>query len=138
MDIAMENRTTDAKARISLPKAFANATVIIEYESGVRGVLDTRWHSQVDRDEFCIRGTDGEIELTPLNGPELVFPGGVEHLPAHANLHYPCIEDFVSAVLNDREPRATGVTSLPTEWVMETAQRRVRRIARKRRPALPF
>jgi hypothetical protein len=33
MDIAMETRTTDAKARISLPKAFANATVIIEQVS---------------------------------------------------------------------------------------------------------
>jgi len=29
----METRTTDAKGRISLPKAFANATVIIEQVS---------------------------------------------------------------------------------------------------------
>src|SRR5204862_6636901 len=54
-----------------------NATVMIEYESGVRGVLDVRWHSGVDRDEFRIRGTRGEIDLTPLNGPQLVYPGGV-------------------------------------------------------------
>jgi hypothetical protein len=33
MDIAMETRTTDAKGRISLPKGFANATVIIEQVS---------------------------------------------------------------------------------------------------------
>jgi hypothetical protein len=29
----METRSTDSKARISLPKAFANATVIIEHVS---------------------------------------------------------------------------------------------------------
>jgi uncharacterized protein (DUF1778 family) len=33
LGIAMETRTTDAKARISLPRAFANATVIIEQVS---------------------------------------------------------------------------------------------------------
>jgi hypothetical protein len=28
------------------------------------------------RDEFRVRGTAGEIDLSPLNGPELVHPGG--------------------------------------------------------------
>jgi len=46
-----------------------NATVMIEYAGGVRGIVDVRWHSRVARDECRIRGTDGEIELTPLNGP---------------------------------------------------------------------
>jgi hypothetical protein len=31
--MVMETRTTDAKGRVSLPKAFANATVIIEQVS---------------------------------------------------------------------------------------------------------
>jgi hypothetical protein len=30
VDMALETRSTDAKGRVSLPKAFANATVIIE------------------------------------------------------------------------------------------------------------
>lgn len=47
-----------------------NATVLIEYETGVRGVVDVRRHSRVARDEFRIRGTEGEIDLTPLNGPD--------------------------------------------------------------------
>src|SRR5579872_215653 len=46
-----------------------NATVMVEYENGVRGVIDVRWHSRVARDEFKIRGTDGEIDLSPLNSP---------------------------------------------------------------------
>ena len=95
-----------------------NATVLIEYETGVRCVVDVRWHSRVSRDEFRIRGTDGELDLTPLNAPDLVFPGGVEQVPAPANLHYPCVEDFVSALMNGGAPRSSGATALETEWVI--------------------
>lgn len=100
-----------------------NATVLIEYESGVRGMVDVRWHSKVPRDEFRIRGTDGEIELTPLNGPSLVYPGGHEELPAHENLHYPCLQNFVNAVLDGRPLRSTGATALLTDWVTEQVVR---------------
>jgi predicted dehydrogenase len=96
-----------------------NATVLIEYESGVRCAVDVRWHSRVPRDEFRIRGTDGEMDLTPLNGPALVYPDATEHLPAHENLHYPCVENFVSAVLENQPLRSTGVTALVTDWVTE-------------------
>jgi len=98
-----------------------NATVLIEYASGVRGVVDVRWHSSVPRDEFRIRGTEGELDLTPLNGPELVYPGAVERMPAYPNLHYPCIEDFVSAVMDGRAPRSSGLTAMDTQWVIEQA-----------------
>ena len=101
-----------------------NATVMIEYDGGVRGLVDVRWHSRVVRDEFRIRGTDGELDLTPLNDPQLVYPGGAELLPTHPNLHYPCVEDFVSAVLERRVPASSGLTALPTEWVMEQAMQR--------------
>ena len=96
-----------------------NATVIIEYEGGVRGVVDVRWHSRVVRDEFRVRGTAGEIDLSPLNGPELVHPGGRESIAASANLHYPCIEDFVSSILRGILPRSYGESALAAEWVME-------------------
>jgi 1,5-anhydro-D-fructose reductase (1,5-anhydro-D-mannitol-forming) len=100
-----------------------NATVMIEYESGVRGLVDVRWHSRTRRDEFRIRGTDGELDLTPLNGPELVHPSGQEQIPAAENFHYPCIEDFVSAALGGTAPRSTGATALAAEWVMNEARR---------------
>jgi 1,5-anhydro-D-fructose reductase (1,5-anhydro-D-mannitol-forming) len=96
-----------------------NASVLIEYESGVRGFVDVRWHSRVPRDEFRIRGTDGEMDLTPLNGPSLVYRGQEEHLPPHQNLHYPCVDNFVSAVLEKEALRSTGATALWTDWVTE-------------------
>jgi 1,5-anhydro-D-fructose reductase (1,5-anhydro-D-mannitol-forming) len=99
-----------------------NATVMIEYEGGVRGVVDVRWHSRVVRDEFRVRGTKGEIDLSPLNGPELVHPGGVERIAAPENLHYPCVEDFVNAILRGILPRSYGESALAAEWVMEQVQ----------------
>ena len=99
-----------------------NATVLTEHDSGVRGMVDVRWHSRVARDEFRIRGTDGEMDLTPLNSPALVYPGGTEEVPAPANLHYPCVEDFVHAILEGRPPRSSGATALETEWVMAQVQ----------------
>ena len=100
-----------------------NATVTIEYDSGVRGLVDVRWHSRLARDEFRVRGTEGELDLSALNSPALVYPGGREEVPAPANLHYPCIEDFVRAVLEGGVPRSTGCSALAAEWVMEQASR---------------
>ena len=97
-----------------------NATLLIEYATGVRGVVDVRWHSRVARDEFRIRGTEGELDLSPLNGPELVYPGGAESVPAPENLHFPCIADFVSAIAEGRPPCCPGPAALKTEWVMSS------------------
>ena len=99
-----------------------NATVMIEYEKGVRGVVDVRWHSKVNRDECRIRGTEGEIEMSPLNGPELIYPGGRENLPSHSNLHYPMIENFVDAVLDGKPLLSSGVSAYVTDWVTEQAK----------------
>jgi 1,5-anhydro-D-fructose reductase (1,5-anhydro-D-mannitol-forming) len=100
-----------------------NATVMIDYPGGVRGIVDIRWHSKVKRDECRIRGTEGEIELSPLNGPDLIYPGGRENLPPHANLHYPMIENFVDAVLGKNPLLASGASSFWTDWVIERARR---------------
>ena len=100
-----------------------NATVMIDYENGVRGIVDVRWHSRVPRDEFRIRGTEGEMDLTPLNDPALVYPGASESVPAPANLHFPCVEDFVSAVIEGREPRSSGKSALVTDWVTEQVRK---------------
>ena len=97
-----------------------SATVMIEYKNKLRAIVDVRWHSRIERDEFRIIGTEGEINLTPLNGPTLVYPGGQESLPADANVHYPCVKNFVDAVLDGVPLLSSGVTALWTDRV--TAQ----------------
>jgi predicted dehydrogenase len=97
------------------------ATLLVEYDNGVRGVIDVRRHSRVARDQFRVIGTDGEMNLDPLSGPVLSWPGGREELPCHANLHYPCVENFVSAVLEGTPLAASGESSLWTDWVTAEA-----------------
>jgi predicted dehydrogenase len=103
-----------------------NATVMIDYESGARGLVDVRWHSRPARDEFRVRGTDGEIDLTPLNAPALVYPGGEERIPAPDNLHYPCVAEFVSAVLDRAPLRSSGASAVWTDWVTEQVMKNSR------------
>lgn len=105
-----------------------NATVMIDYEKGVRGIVDVRWHSKVKRDECRIRGTDGEMELSPLNGPELIITDAEgsttrEYLPPNANLHYPMIENFVDAVEGKAALLSSGTTAYWTDWVTEQVQK---------------
>ncbi len=97
------------------------ATVLVDYRSGVRGIVDARRHSHVTRDEFRIYGAQGEIDLSPLNDPQLVYPGGAEAWPAHTNLHYPLVENFVSAILDGAPLASTGETALPTDWAIGQA-----------------
>ena len=99
------------------------ATLLIDYENGARGIIDVRRHSKVDRDECRIIGVKGEIQLSPLNGPALASPRGPMDLPPHANLHYPCIENFVSAVLDRAHLYSSGESAIWTDWVTEQAMR---------------
>ncbi len=40
-----------------------SATVLIDYDSGPRGVVDVRWNSRLVRDEFRVIGTESEMNL---------------------------------------------------------------------------
>jgi predicted dehydrogenase len=106
-----------------------SATVVIRYEGGIHGVVDVRWNSHVARDQFRIVGTDGDIVLDPLNGPELRVAGRVENLPPHINLHYPAVENFVDAVLASSSAllACPGEQGLWTDWVIEQVKEAQRR-----------
>lgn len=96
-----------------------NGTVMLEYAGGIRGVVDARWNSRIVRDEFRIRGTDGELDLSALNDSPLVTPTGVEQIPAPANLHYPCVEEFVTSALSGAPFRSAIDTAVWVDWVTQ-------------------
>jgi len=97
--------------------------VMIDYESGVRGVVDVRWHSKIKRDECRVRGTEGEMEMSPLNDPDLIYPGGRESLPVHPNVHLPLIANFIDAIEGKAPLLASGESSYFTDWITEKARR---------------
>jgi predicted dehydrogenase len=98
-----------------------SATVLIDYESGPRGIVDVRWNSRIVRDDFRVIGTEGMLDLTPLNGPEIGYPDRFEALPAHRNVHYPLIENFVNAVLDGTPLACPGAEAIETDRVTESS-----------------
>jgi len=101
-----------------------SATVLIEYAGGVHAVVDVRWNSRIARDQFRIVGTEGEISLDPLNGPPLRLLDSEGHLreeqlPTHANVHYPVVENFVSAVLEGTPLACPAEQAIWTDWVTQ-------------------
>jgi 1,5-anhydro-D-fructose reductase (1,5-anhydro-D-mannitol-forming) len=104
-----------------------SATVSIDYANGVRGVVDVRWNSRMARDEFRVIGTEGEIDLNPLNGAHLRVRtlGGerIEELPPHANLHYPIVANFVRAISGAVALACPAGDAAQTDWVIEQAVR---------------
>jgi predicted dehydrogenase len=100
-----------------------SATVLIDYPTGVRGIVDVRWNSHIERDQFRVIGTDGEINLDPLNGASLRCGGSEELLPPHANLHFPAVENFANAVLDGAPLMCPGEEAIRTDWVTEQVMR---------------
>jgi 1,5-anhydro-D-fructose reductase (1,5-anhydro-D-mannitol-forming) len=98
-----------------------SATVLIKYRKQAHAIVDVRWHSRVTRDEFRIFGVEGEIDLTPLNEPQIVSPAGREELPTHPNLHYPAIKNFVGAIEAGEPLLSSGATAWWTDWVIQHA-----------------
>ncbi|HEY3743310.1 MAG TPA: Gfo/Idh/MocA family oxidoreductase [Bryobacteraceae bacterium] len=90
-----------------------SATVLIDYESGPRAIVDVRWNSRIERDQFRIVGTEGAIDLTPLSG-------GAK--PPFANVHYPLIENFVAACLGEAELVCPIEESLKTDRVLHAVR----------------
>ena len=106
-----------------------SATVLMGLPGGVHAVVDVRWNSRVGRDQFRIIGEEGEINLDPLNSPELRLTtreeSCVENLPPHANLHYPAVENFVDAVLANDPARVAcpAEQGAWVDWVIEQVVR---------------
>jgi 1,5-anhydro-D-fructose reductase (1,5-anhydro-D-mannitol-forming) len=101
-----------------------SATTLIKYAGGTHAVVDVRWNSRIQRDQFRIVGVEGEISLDPLNGPTLRLLGSdgkltEEQLPAHANVHYPVVENFVSAVLEGTPVACPIDEAIWTDWVTQ-------------------
>ncbi len=93
-----------------------SATVVMKFRGGVHGVVDVRWNSRVASDQFRVIGSEGELGLDPLNGPELRVGSEVEMLPTHANVHYPLIVNFVDAVVSN-SPAAIACPGEQGRWV---------------------
>jgi len=105
-----------------------SATVTMDYTTAgelgaVRAILDVRWNSRESRDEFRIIGTDGQIDLTPLNSGRIRSPKGEELHPPHDNFHFPLIQHFADVLEKGATLVSSGETALHTDRIMAEAYR---------------
>lgn len=101
------------------------ATLALQFESGVHGVLHCCFGSTTDPDEFAVLGTKGRLVSRPLNGGDLFIEHGrehtVEHHPPACNFNSPLIADFTAAILESRTPAVSGQCGREVNRIMELA-----------------
>ena len=88
------------------------ATAVFQFEHGTCGVLTVTHAAREPQDTFDLFCSKGSIHIPVLNEGTMrvVTPDGerIERHPPAGNIHQPLIDDFATAVLNDREPLVTG------------------------------
>jgi predicted dehydrogenase len=103
------------------------AAALFRFERGVCGLLSVSHAVAESRDSLDIFGSLGSIRVSILNEGKTRVIGKLgeryESHPPHANLHAPLIEDFVKAVLTDREPGVSGVTGRAVAMMEEEIYR---------------
>jgi predicted dehydrogenase len=88
------------------------AAALFRFTQGPTGILSVSHAAAESRDSLDIFGSLGSIRVSILNEGKIRVIGKLgeryEAHPPHANLHEPLIEDFVRAVLTNREPTVSG------------------------------
>jgi len=88
------------------------AAALLQFESGACGLVAVTNAAADRRDTLEILGSRGSIRAASLNAGEFTLRIGeeerVESHPSAANVHVPLVEEFVDAVLNDRDPAVDG------------------------------
>ncbi len=99
------------------------AAAVFRFEQGACGVLSVSHAAAEAKDSLNIFGSLGSIRVSILNEGKIRVIGKLgeryESHPSHANLHAPLIEDFVTAVLTDREPAVSGGTGRAVALIEE-------------------
>lgn len=104
------------------------ASALLRFERGVCGVISVTHAAAEPKDSLHIFGSLGSIRVSVLSEGKIRVIGKLgeryEAHPPDANLHAPLIEDFVKAVLTDREPRVTGGTGRAVALIEEAIYRK--------------
>jgi predicted dehydrogenase len=89
------------------------AAVLLQFEGGPCASVTVTHASRERQDTLHVFGTRGSIHIDDLNAGVVQVRTDSQRIEAHppaANVHLPLVEDFVNAVLTNREPAVTGET----------------------------
>jgi len=106
-------RTAAVTANVVFDRAVEDtAAVLLQFEGGPCAAVTVTHAAEEPQDTLQVFGTRGSVHIDELNAGSLRIRTGnqsrVESHPPAANIHRPLIDDFVEALLTDREPAVTG------------------------------
>ena len=88
-------------------------SVIMTMADGAHCTASFNWNSKTWTDEIHVVGTQAKAVLIPCDGDEVVVTVGRDTerkaVPKPDNAHYPIVDDFVRAIIENRPPRFNGV-----------------------------
>jgi predicted dehydrogenase len=117
-----EVRGFSANVRFNERDVEDTAIAHLRFPSGALAVLTVTHAALESRDTLDLYGSLGSAHAPVLNDGALriVTAAGArdETHPPHANRHQPLVEDFVSALLTEREPAVTGALGLEVNRVL--------------------
>jgi len=100
-----------------------SASIIMKLKNGAQVTASFGWHSKTWRHEMEIVGTEAKIDWLPYDTGPIVKTVGrnIEtiEMPNADNVHQPLVEDFVQAVLEDREPEVTFEEAAKTNILLD-------------------
>ena len=100
-----------------------SAVMVMEYEDGPQVIASFNWNSKTWSHEFEIIGTEAKVKWHPYDGPTVLrtVSRDIQDIasPNHENIHYPVIEDFVSAIEEGRCPRVTAQEAAKTNLLLD-------------------
>ena len=100
-----------------------SAAAIMTMPGGAQVIASFNWNSKTWSHEFEIIGTEAKVKWHPYDSNSVVKTVGRDikeiETPNHENVHYPLIEDFVSAVEEDRDPKVTAAEAAKTNRLLD-------------------
>ncbi len=99
------------------------AIAVFQFDRGTCGLLTVSHAAYEPQDSLSVFGSQGSIHVAILNEGKARVKNEkgerTESHPAAANFHQPLIEDFMGAILEDREPAVGGVAGRQVASVEE-------------------
>jgi len=107
-----------------------SAVVVMKYENGPEVICSFNWNSKTWSHEFEIIGTEAKVKWHPYDGSTVLKTVGRDieeiEMPNHENVHYPLIEDFVSSILEDRQPEVAIEEAVKTNLLLDAIYKSAR------------
>jgi predicted dehydrogenase len=108
-------RVTSVVANVALDREVEDtAAALLQFERGACGMVTVTNAAAERLDTLDVFGTRGSIRVASLNAGDMVVriaaEERIESHPPAANLHMPCVEEFVDAVRSGRDPAVDGRT----------------------------